>query len=420
MWLPVSFSTRSSKISTGSGERDMTYPRDPKQPGRLDQLRRRVLGDREDVGWGPFLWLFYLVYLFMPLVLAPGGGLGWLWLTLLTIPVFLFFYFRSYRKEGKSLPDLLAIALLSYILTPFNASGFTYLIFACAFCCYVVRGLPRAVLLTLGLIAIQSAEIVYVHQWLPDIPLAGFLCLFVCIVNYFHAETWRKNAALKLSQEEVRRLAAVAERERIARDLHDLLGHTLSLIALKSELAGKLLRRDADAAAQEIEGVTHVAREALRQVRTAVAGMRSVELHTELASARALLASCGTELTCACDLAAVPPDLQTELAMIIREAATNVQRHAGARRARIELTVSRAKDPGVTLLVFDDGRGGAVTRRGGHGLTGIAERVQSLGGELQVDSPQGGGTRLNAWLPLPAVPAHETAGPLPAASAAHR
>jgi two-component system, NarL family, sensor histidine kinase DesK len=379
----------------------MAHRQDTKAGDRLDRLRRRLLGDQEVLGWSPFLWLLYLLYLFLPIVLGPKGDLRWLWPTLLTIPVFLFLYFRSYRKERRSLPYLLAIALLGYLVTPFNPAGFTYLIYAAAFSVFAVRGLPRALLLTLGLVAVESVEILYLQQWLPDIALTAFLCLFVCVINHFHAEAWRKNAALKVSQEEIRRLAAVAERERIGRDLHDLLGHTLSLIALKSELAGKLLGRDAEGAAREIAGVTHVAREALRQVRTAVAGMRSVELTTELVSARALLASSGVELTSSCEEVGLPADLRTALAMVVREAVTNIQRHAGATRARIELTVSRAiEDGSVTLVVSDDGRGGATAGTGGNGLIGIAERVRALGGELRVDSMSGGGTTLRACLPL--------------------
>jgi two-component system, NarL family, sensor histidine kinase DesK len=227
-------------------------------------LRRRLLGDQDIPGWGPYLWLLYLVYLFLPLLTDPKGNLRWLGPTFLTLPVFLFLYFRFNQKARRSLPHLLVIASLSYVLTPFNPTGFTYLIYAAAFSSQALRSLPRALLLTGALFALQAVETFYLRQWGPNLAIAAALCLMVCVVTYLHSDAWRKNAALKLSQEEIRRLAALAERERIGRDLHDLLGHTLSLIALKSELAGKLLGRDAEAAAREIAGVTHVAREALR------------------------------------------------------------------------------------------------------------------------------------------------------------
>ncbi len=111
--------------------------------------------------------------------------------------------------------------------------------------------------------------------------------------NHHFLESQRKRAQLQLSHDEVRRLAALAERERIGRDLHDLLGHTLSLVALKSELAGKLVERDPQAARRELAEVTRVARDALSQVRSAVTGIRAAGLASELASARLLLESDG-------------------------------------------------------------------------------------------------------------------------------
>jgi two-component system sensor histidine kinase DesK len=206
-------------------------------------------------------------------------------------------------------------------------------------------------------------------------------------------ENRRKNVALRRSAEEVQRLARVAERERIGRDLHDLLGHTLSLIALKSELAAKLIDRDRDAAAREITEVMNVARDSLRQVRTAVTGLKSAVLEGEMASARALLETVGVALTCRRDAMVLSAQIETSLAMIVREAVTNIQRHARAQRASVEVLAEEAgREKGVLLLVTDDGRGGIEAE--GNGLAGIRERVNSLGGTLDIYSPQGEGTRM--------------------------
>lgn len=213
--------------------------------------------------------------------------------------------------------------------------------------------------------------------------------------NYMMLENRRKNVALRRSAEEVQRLARVAERERIGRDLHDLLGHTLSLIAIKSELAAKLINRDRDAAAREITEVMNVARDSLRQVRTAVTGLRSAVLEGEMASARALLETVGVALTCHRDAMVLSAEIETSLAMIVREAVTNIQRHARAQRASVEvlaLAEDEDREKGVLLLVTDDGRGGVNAE--GNGLAGIRERVQSLGGTLDIDSPRGEGTRM--------------------------
>jgi two-component system sensor histidine kinase DesK len=236
--------------------------------------------------------------------------------------------------------------------------------------------------------------------------------------NYMLLENRRKNLALRRSSEEVQRLARVAERERIGRDLHDLLGHTLSLIAIKSELAAKLLDRDRVAAAREVADVTNIAREALKQVRTAVTGIRAAALEGELASARLLLETTGVALKYEHDGALLPAEVETALAMIVREAVTNIQRHAGARRALIRVSLDERAGAGgagyggagygkaVLLQVSDDGRGG-ITQQG-NGLSGISERVKSLGGTLHIESPRGKGSVLCVRLPL---------GPAPAANA---
>ena len=142
--------------------------------------------------------------------------------------------------------------------------------------------------------------------------LTAIISVAVFTGNYFQSETVRKRAELKLSHEEVRRLAALAERERIGRDLHDLLGHTLSLVALKSDLAGRLIGRDPQAARNEINEVSRVARDALAQVRRAVTGIRAAGLAAELASARLLLESDGVTLRYDAQEVALPADLGIE------------------------------------------------------------------------------------------------------------
>ena len=138
----------------------------------------------------------------------------------------------------------------------------------------------------------------------------------VALFNIGMRHKMRADAKLRLSHEEVRRLAALAERERIGRDLHDLLGHTLSLVALKSELASRLVERDPAAARKEIEEVSGVARDALAQVRRAVTGIRAAGLAAELASARLLLESDGIRFSYALDEVALSPEHETVLAPV--------------------------------------------------------------------------------------------------------
>ncbi len=392
---------------------------------RLDQMNRgrdHWNINEQELTWEPFLRLSYLLLLFVPLTWkqTPGEFRSWFFPTLLTLPVFFLLYRHNYRKRWRlTLLDLLPLALLGWALTLVNPLGFTYLVYSAAFAPYALPGLLRPVLLSVALIILHAAEIVLIHQ--PSIPLT-LVCSVVfitlsCVNGYFSVEVNRKNAALKQSHEEIRWLGAVAERERIGRDLHDLLGHTLSLIAIKSELAGKLVLRDPDEALREIADVTQTARESLKQVRAAVAGMQSASLEEELISATKLLESTGVNLTCSGDATGLPTDTKSALAMIVREAVTNIHRHAGASRARIEITMApradhptmgdltalphhRSRSGAVFLLVVDDGRGGAAAT--GHGLTGIQARVGSLEGTLQIESAPGHGTALRVELPLQA------------------
>lgn len=204
---------------------------------------------------------------------------------------------------------------------------------------------------------------------------------------------------LRTAREELARLAVAEERLRIARDLHDLLGHSLSVIALKSELAGRLAPRDGSRAAAEIADVERVARRSLRDVREAVAGYRQPTLADELAGVRDLLAAAGLETRIDADPGPLPPAIDAALAWAVREGATNVIRHSGARRC--QLRVARTAG-GARVEVTDDGRGAEETPRdgSGSGLRGLAERAAALGGRMTAGSDEAGGFRLCIELPL--------------------
>ncbi len=225
--------------------------------------------------------------------------------------------------------------------------------------------------------------------WVPTMTL-----VIGTIINVEHASE-EKDAALALSHDEVRRLAATAERERIGRDLHDLLGHTLSLITLKLELSRKLFERDPAASKRELEDAERVAREALAQVRSAVTGIRATDLAAELASARLLLESAQVQLDYGAPPDGLPPDVERGLALVLREAVTNISRHAQATRAQVEFA---REEKSVQLCIADNGRGGVAAD--GNGLSGMRDRVRELRGTLSVESPRGSGTRLLVRVPL--------------------
>lgn len=342
------------------------------------------------------LWvLIYLGFLFLPLTAGGPNRAHWLVPTLLSVVVFLALYLPSYQK-GAKLGKTVGIALLGFALAPLNGFASVYLVYSAALAPFVFERFRTALLFTVAILLVQVVECALASIPQSVAALTAVISIATCIGNRFWVDTYKKNAQLRMSQEEIRRLATLAERERIGRDLHDLLGHTLSMIAIKSELAEKLVSRDVESAAREIADVKSIAREALKEVRMAVSGFRAAELEGELAAARALLGSSGVELTTPRLDMALPADVENSVAMIVREAVTNIHRHAGARHAAIELH----NDTGaVVLVVRDDGKGGVVRR--GNGLSGIGERVSQLAGTLEITSVPGKGTVVSARLPLP-------------------
>ncbi len=351
----------------------------------------------------PRLQLAYLFFVFTPLMFWPDRPASAVWASLLAIALFVpaFLGFRGSQGRERIARTLL-VAAIGLVLIPFNPGGNTFVIYAIGMLAWALAPRP-AVWLSLLLVLVMAAEFVWISPRL-DFALASVAVVvliggMILASVIFGRERARGLAELRLTQDEVRRLGALAERERIGRDLHDLLGHTLSLIALKSELAGKLFARDPAAAAREIDAVTEVARAALAQVREAVSGIRSTGLAGELAAARFALLSAEIKL----DQRIAPLDLPTAtehaLAMALREAVTNVIRHARARRVEVELI--RATDGGIELCISDDGCGGIADF--GNGLRGIRERLATIGGSLGLDSPREGGSRLRMQVPADAA-----------------
>lgn len=224
-----------------------------------------------------------------------------------------------------------------------------------------------------------------------------FILPVMCVLTAFALRGTRYlvsvNAELVEAREELARNAVAEERMRFARDLHDLLGHSLSLIALKSELAGRLAERDPARARQEMADVEDAARRALAEVRDAVSGYRQVSLAQALAEARSALSAAGIALRAPSSAEPLPAAVDAVLGWVVREATTNVLRHSGARSVSVD--VVHGND--VVLTVTDDGRGGTAPR--GAGLAGLAERVEALGGRLEAGPAGGRGFRLTAVVP---------------------
>ncbi len=245
--------------------------------------------------------------------------------------------------------------------------------------------------------AAVCALVLHAHGELGDLVVLPVMCLLTAFGLHGTRHLVEVNNELAEAREELARNAVAEERLRFARDLHDLLGHSLSLIALKSELARRLAEADPARARTEMADVEAVARRALAEVRDAVSGYRQVSCAQALAEARSALSGAGIAVRLPARVPVLPGPVDAALGWVVREATTNVLRHSGARSVAVTLTEDGAR---AVLTVTDDGRGPAEDTGPGSGLAGLAERVGKLGGALTGGAGRGGGYELRAVLPL--------------------
>lgn len=349
-------------------------------------------------GKAPYFWMLSLAmfgwkYFNIPFYAIEIVFLG------LSLPLFLLLYLGSFWVGGGRLIFCIAsVTAMGLGWAPVNYGSAGLIIFAATMCARFseTRHSYSALALVIGAVALSS----YVLQldtffWMPAI-LLGIPGGMAAIFNEAQA---RSNQQLRSNQEQIKYLAALAERERIGRDLHDLLGHTLSVITLKAELAGKLFERDPAACKKEISDIELTARQALGEVRAAVLGCRATGLAQELRNAHDTLAAAQVSFVSDIGPEAIPPVLENVIALALREAVTNIIRHAQASRCEMSL---HTRDQQVLCSIADNGASAklapGVLLRNGHGLRGMSERVRALGGSFAVSTAHGMGIEIT--LPL--------------------
>jgi two-component system sensor histidine kinase DesK len=347
--------------------------------------------------WMPIVWLPFMVWFFLdPLWNGSGSLLLWIGNTIFGL-VYIWLYLYSFsHPEPRRMYAAIAMLFMAslMILTP-NGAVSALLIYAIASGAFTTNRARVASFIgsALALLGIYSR---YHHLPPPAWGSMGLLIILVGIGNHIGAIAHCAGEKLRRADAEIEHLAKIAERERIARDLHDLLGHTLSLITLKAELARKLVDRDPQRAKQEMLDVEHTSRAALADVREAISGYRGEGIAAELIRARKTLETAGITVDCEFDQLPLTPAQETVLALALREAVTNVVRHAQAQRCKVKL--QREKDV-CTLEIADNGRGAEGPE--GNGLRGMRERLEAIGGSLQRQT--NAGTRLVIHLPLAPV-----------------
>jgi two-component system sensor histidine kinase DesK len=249
--------------------------------------------------------------------------------------------------------------------------------------------LPARVAAAVTVLIAVVAEVLAtrIEGWESDFTLSFSICV-AALATWGITQLMNRNVDLLLAREENARLAVEEERNRMARDLHDILGHSLTVITVKAELAGRLMDADPARARAEVADLERLSRDALVDVRRAVEGFRELTLPGELARAREALRSAGIEADLPGSAEDVPSDMREVFAWAVREGVTNVIRHSGATRCTVRLAPERVE-------ILDNGPGARVDAvrpgPGGHGLAGLRERATAVGATLltRTVEPQG-------------------------------
>lgn len=369
----------------------MTPPRPATQPER----------DTQDP-WERFGWVMgsiWLVFLLFPLASAFAAETSWGWRSfgVAVILAFAAVYVYGFIRIGSAdtwaqvnrlgwrcVAVLVSLTGVAALVIGLDALGMVTFIIA-----FAMFSLPWAAALGVGVTGL--AVTVLMPLVMGMLGQTWFLLPIIVLVGVATALIRVLDQRGLVHQEVARQVALVAERERVARDVHDVLGHSLTVVTVKAELAQRLIDTNSERAKAELTQIQSLTREALAELRATVAGLRVARLGDELTSARAALVDAGVFAQLPADPSVVHPRHRILLAWVLREAVTNVVRHSGATRCTVDLGPSR-------LSVTDDGRG-CSRHVEGNGLRGVRERVTAAGGALSIGpGPDGRGTIVRVTL----------------------
>ncbi|WP_007024992.1 sensor histidine kinase [Saccharomonospora iraqiensis] len=344
-----------------------------------------------------WLYLVYLVVPFLqPLFDPTAGAADWL-LAAGVVTAFLPLYVAAELRPDRLRVCVVATTVLGIATTPFNTGASVLFVYAAAFTA-LVESRRTTLRVLAGLTALTGLSGVVSMVPLPWRLLGiGPSVVFIWIIGLVQLDDARRRRdadELRLRNARIEHLATVSERERLARDLHDLLGHSLTAVVMRAQLVRHLTATDPDRARTEAAEIENTAREALAEIRGTLGGWRRATLDDELEAGRATLTSLGVELVeRRCPGLVLVGSTEHALALALREALTNVARHAGARTCQV---VVDTVDGELRLVIADDGVGGRSPD--GHGLSGIRERIGALGGTVHRDG--GAGTTVTISVPL--------------------
>ncbi len=334
-----------------------------------------------------FFWLILLAWFLLKYTNAIPHT-GELLMVLATFVSFILMFEYSLRVGGRSLMTCIIVATIMGILwAPYNTGAAAFVIVGVGMCSRIEN--PRSAYAVLYIVCAMLLMANAAWQLPADFLIPTLLfCIPVGLVSILLEKNSRADDKLFMKHEEIANNARLAERERISRDIHDVLGHTLSVIALKADLARKLIKTDLSACAHELIDIEHSARNTLRDVRTTVRNCRASNLNSELGSAKKALQAANVNMISLIEQCHIPQSLENVIALSLREAVTNIIRHAKASQCKITLSSDSRH---IRLIVADNGliKQADSDIRKGSGLNGMAERVHALQGTINIHHANG-------------------------------
>ncbi|MBT1445312.1 sensor histidine kinase [Shewanella sp. JM162201] len=330
-------------------------------------------------------YLANLVFYFLPLLLSKPSTLDVAISLALMVP-FLYGYFRAYRSSrATAWMPILLMTLCGAIATPFNSGSMSLFSFAGFFIGFFYRGNTYLLWLAgMGALMLALHWVLGFNNYY-FLLFGGAITLGISLIGLAQAKREEAKRVLAQSETEIRRLAQALERERIARDLHDIMGHHLASIALKADLASRLLAKgDHDSCRSELNDLTQIARDSLAQVRAAVGQYKRKDIADIINDLGQRLREKGLGVDISGDLPEMSAALERELGLILTELVSNILRHSDAGYCRIQTT---QRQDNLIIEVADDGKAGKIDE--GNGLKGIRERLAVFSGTLHIDTQSG-------------------------------
>ncbi|GAA1856947.1 sensor histidine kinase [Asanoa iriomotensis] len=347
------------------------------------------------------VWLFYLGQPLGTILDRPNGFAKWFSLAALVAfglsYILVFLWTRRVHMQQRQPPLREGLAWLGATLAlglaMIPGAGGDWMVGLVYIAASAIMVLPpRAAVPVVAVVAAQPLLLpMFVPSWRHESGLF-FSIVLAAFAMFGVTRMIDHNMRLTAANKEIARLAVAEERARAARDLHDILGHSLTVIAIKAELAGRLLPVAPERAEAEVNDLEKLARQALADIRRTVGAYREVCLDEELASARSALSAAGIEARLPVSVADIPEPRGTLFGWAIREGVTNVVRHSGATRCVITVRPDQVE-------IADNGRGPVASEGGGSGLRGLRERASAHGAQLSVGRAEGSGFVLRVSVP---------------------